>query len=100
MTTMIPFPARRAALFAALGAALTLAGCSTTPNYDARFGEAVRAAKASMVLYPDAAAQGDEVLGMDGRAARDAMDRYQDSFHRPPPVTNVINIGGQNGAQR
>ena len=37
---------------------------------------------------------------MDGRAAREAVGRYQDSFKSPPPVVNVINIGGSVGGGR
>lgn len=71
-----------------------LAGCaSTTPGYDARFGEAVRQARTAMTINPDAASQ-DPATGIDGQAAKDAIDRYHDSFKAPPPVVNVINIGG------
>ncbi|MEJ6022095.1 hypothetical protein [Ramlibacter sp. PS4R-6] len=74
-----------------------LAGCAATktatPNYDLRFGSAVREARARMTLNP-AAATGDAVAGMDGRAAHEAQERYQESFRAPPPVVNVINIGG------
>ena len=31
---------------------------------------------------------------MDGLAAHQTMQRYQQSFKSPPPVVNVINIGG------
>ena len=73
-----------------------LAGCaaSTTPNYDARFGDAVRQARAAMTIDPRRAANPDPVAGLDGQAARTAFERYQDSFKAPPPVVNVINIGG------
>jgi hypothetical protein len=78
-------------------AALTglLAGCaSTTPNYDKRFGEAVRDAKRQMTLNPEAGKNPDPVAGMDGRASRETMVRYKDSYKAPPPAVNVINIGG------
>lgn len=73
-----------------------LGGCasSTTPNYDLRFGEAVREARQRMTLNPNAGSNPDSVAGMDGRAAHEAVGRYQDSFRAPPPVVNVINIGG------
>lgn len=75
-----------------------VAGCanSPTPNYDARFGDAVRQARLMMTLTPDAAAL-PAPTGMDGKAAVEALGRYQDSFKKPPPVVNVINIGGQSG---
>jgi hypothetical protein len=72
-----------------------LAGCATTtPHYDARFGDAVRQARSAMTIHPGAPARPDPVAGIDGQAAREAIARYQDSFKAPPPVVNVINIGG------
>lgn len=71
-----------------------MAGCSTTPNYDARFGDAVREARLRMTINPDAGNNPDPVAGMDGRAAREAVILYQGTFKAPPPVVNVINIGG------
>ena len=47
-----------------------------------------------MTLNPRGAANPDPVAGLDGQAARAALERYQDSFKAPPPVINVINIGG------
>jgi hypothetical protein len=76
-----------------------LGGCavSTTPNYDLRFGDAVREARQRMTLNPNAGSNPDSVSGMDGRASREAIVRYQDSFKTPPPVVNVINLGGAIG---
>jgi len=78
--------------------ALTLllgTGCShVTPNYDARFGDAVRDAKRKMTINPDAGKDGNPVVGIDGRAARESMVQYQKSYKAPPPAVNVINIGG------
>jgi hypothetical protein len=70
-----------------------LAGCSTTPNYDARFGDAVRQARSAMTINPTASANPDPVGGIDGPAAREAISRYQDSFKAPAPVMNVIGTG-------
>jgi uncharacterized lipoprotein len=77
-----------------------LAGCSTTPNYDKHFGDAVRQARLAMTINPDAAANPDPAAGMDGPAAQHAMTRYQNSFKAPPPVVNVINIGGVTGSAK
>lgn len=78
-----------------VAAAATLAGCaSTTPNFDAHFGEAVLAARALQTIAPDAARNPDPVRGIDGPAAAEAMGRYHDSFKTPPPTFNVIHIGG------
>ncbi len=77
-----------------------LAGCaSTTPEYDKRFGDAVRLARQQMTINPEAGNRADPVAGLDGPSAREAVQRYQDSFKAPPPVNNVINIGGAVGSQ-
>lgn len=76
------------------------ASCShVTPNYDARFGDAVRDAKRKMTINPEAGKSDDPAAGMDGRAAREAMNQYHDSYKSPPPAVNVINIGGGIGNQ-
>lgn len=78
-----------------------LGGCSTaTPHYDARFGDAVREAKLKMIINPDAGKNPDQVSGMDGRAARESVILYQDTFKAPPPTVNVINIGGSIGSAK
>ncbi len=75
-----------------------LAGCSTvTPHYDARFGDAVRAAKQKMIIDPNAGKNPDPAAGMDGKSARETVIRYQESYKAPPPAVNVINIGGAIG---
>lgn len=77
-----------------------LSGCaaSSTPHYDARFGDAVREARRQMTLNPDAGANANATSGLDGRAAAGVAERYQHSFQTPPPVVNVINIGGGIGS--
>jgi hypothetical protein len=77
-----------------------VAGCasSPTPDYDLRFGDAVREARARQTLNPDAAAA-PVTYGLDGKSARDAMVLYGKTFQSPPPVVNVINIGGSISGQ-
>jgi hypothetical protein len=77
-----------------------LAGCAATPRYDARFGDAVREARRAMTINPDAPPNPDPAAGIDGQAADAAITRYQDSFRKPPPVVNVINIGGASSAAK
>ena len=90
-------------LWLPLAATVLLAGCSTTttPHYDARFGEAVRSARTQMTINPDAGLAvglgADGATGMDGRATRHAMERYEQSYKTPPQAINVINIGGSLG---
>ena len=73
-----------------------LAGCasSVTPNYDAKFGNALREAKLKMTINPDAGKNPDQVLGMDGKSARETIILYQGTSKAPPPAVNVINFGG------
>jgi hypothetical protein len=86
-------------IFTVLATALLVAGCAETPRYDVRFGEALRDARLAMTIDPDAGAKADEAMGIDGRAGKEAVKRYQDSFKEPPPVVNVINIGSGMGAK-
>lgn len=85
-------------IFVFLLAAGLLSGCanSPTPNYDLRFGEAVRNARSAMTLNPNAGAT-PPIYGTDGKTAAEAAGRYHESFKTPPPVVNVINIGGVAG---
>jgi hypothetical protein len=75
-----------------------VAACSTTPNYDNRFGAAVREARLAQTLNPNPVTT-DPVTGIDTTAALEAQKRYHESFKAPPPVVNVINIGGMNTSQ-
>jgi hypothetical protein len=83
-----------------LAAALLATACAQTPNYDAHYGEALREARLAMTIDPNAGARPDELKGIDGRSGKEAIKRYQDSFKEPPPVTNVINIGGAVGGAK
>ena len=82
------FPARVAGV---LTAALLTACASTTPVLDANFGNAVRQARSAQTLNPDASANRDPVLGIDGQAAAAAQERYQESFKAPPKTFEIIN---------
>ncbi len=76
-----------------------LAGCSTTPHYDKRFGDAVREARAAMTANPGAGDNPDPAAGIGGPAAAQALERYHESFKAPPPVVNVINVGAAGAAK-
>lgn len=96
---MTPFWTARSLRAAAAALLAALAGCaSSTPEYDARFGEAVRQLRQAQVVNPQAGENADPVRGLDGTAAYEAMQRYRHSFREPPPVVNVIQIGGSAGA--
>ena len=87
-----------AVLVTALVSAL-LAGCmseptySRTPNLDEKFGVAVETARAQQTINPNASRNPDPVKGIDGRAGREAVERYEASFQKPPRPANVFNIG-------
>ena len=77
-----------------------LTGCgSTTPDLDAKFGDAVRTARQQQTLNPAAPTGNNPVLGIDGRAAASTQDRYQKSFVEPPPTIFIFGLGGAGGGQ-
>ena len=72
-----------------------VAGCvAIHPEVDSRAGDAVTAAKSAQTLNPRPSRDPNAISGIDGRAAKESMDRYVESFRSPPPTMNVINIGG------
>lgn len=79
---------------------VVLGACSSTPVYDQKFGDAVREARLKMTINPDAGKNADTVAGMDGKAAKETITLYHEAFKAPPPVVNVINIGGQIGGNK
>jgi hypothetical protein len=82
---------------------LALCGCAatTTPQTDAHFGEAMTMIKAQQTLNPDASRNTNPVTGLDGKAAKGALDNYRDSFRKPPVdsvnPSVVTGVGGGNG---
>ncbi len=68
-------------------------GISASPNYDARFGAATRVTLAQQTADTAAGQRnGQKVPPADGKAVRESVDRFVDSFRAPPP-NNVIQIG-------
>ena len=65
-----------------------LGGCAatTTPAWDARFGDAVRMLQAGQLIAPDAPTRhGQTVPPVDGRSVGEAMHRFHESYRSPPP---------------
>ena len=90
--------AGRAALM--LTVAATLGGCMTsTPVWDANFGNAVRTVSQMQIIDPHAGEHTPSTPGVDGKAAVAAQDAYDKSFQAPPATSNafVIGIGSGNG---
>lgn len=81
---------------------ITLSGCvaTTTPETDARHGEAMIMLRAQQTMNPDASLNTDPVTGLDGKAAKGALDNYRDSFRKPPTEsTGFMGIGGVGGSK-
>lgn len=77
-----------------LALAVTLGGCvSQTPIVDRHFGEAALAARAQQTFNPDAPKASAVAPGLDGRAAKHALDRYHESFKETQPTGNFFNVG-------
>jgi hypothetical protein len=74
----------------ALAAALT--ACSTTPHWDSRFGDAVRASLAAQVIDQAAVRNANPAAGVDAKAGRGALERYHASFRAPPPPAPPISV--------
>lgn len=74
-----------------------LGGCmSSSPIWDAHFGESVRAITQAQIIDPQAGEHSASTLGVDGKSAASAMDAYDKSFQAPTPTASpfVIGIGG------
>jgi hypothetical protein len=87
----------KAALCMLLAALATGCATSTTPALDVSHGGALRFTKEAQTLNPTAPTGNNQVLGIDGKAAVNTLERYQDSFKTPPKTFEVINGGSQSG---
>ena len=81
-----------------IATALTLVSVLTAcvepaPRYEAEFGNATRATLNAQIINPNAGNNPDPVAGLDGRAANEAIENYQDSFEVLIPTENGFNIG-------
>ena len=89
--------ASRAALIVPVFAAL--GGCmSSSPIWDAHFGEAEKAATQAQIIDPHAAEHAPSVDGVDGKAAASAMNEYDKSFTQPVTTINPFVIGVSTGS--
>lgn len=88
---------KQTAVLIALAGIAMLSGCAatTTPQTDARLGESMSMMRAQQTMNPDASRNTDPVTGLDGKAAKGALDNYRDSFRKPPTEgATVLSIGG------
>lgn len=77
-----------------------LGGCMTsTPIWDAHFGEAVRTTTQAQIIDPDAGEHNPSTSGVDAKAAVSAMTGYNKSFEAPPRTANEFIFGIGSGGQ-
>ncbi len=86
-----------------LGLSITfgISGCeSITPNFDANFGKSLVAIRVAQTKNPMAsiANKDKSTDGIEGRVARESIQRYHQSFIDPPPPSNVFTIGVGSGS--
>jgi len=93
-------PIQPKVLVGTLFIAALCACASPTPQLDRKFGQAVNTAKAQQTINPDAANDRDAVDGIDGPAAKESIDRYQNSFRTPVPVADINASGSSAGGAR
>jgi hypothetical protein len=89
--------ARRAALMVPVCAAL--GGCMTSsPIWEAHFGEAVKADRQAQIIDPLAGEHAPSKPGIDGKSAAAAMALYDKSYVQPPTSASPFAIGVSNGS--
>lgn len=95
---------RFVSLAGVLAVATGLVGCvSTSPDWDASFGEAARTLAAQQVIAPEASLNPSPVTGIDGKAAQGAMAEYAKSYTQPQQQsqTGGFTLGvGSSGSAR
>lgn len=78
-------------------ASALIACAEPAPRLEAEFGNSTRATLNAQIINPNASNNPNPVAGLDGRAARDAIQNYQKSFTKPEPTTNTFTIGVGSG---
>lgn len=82
---------------------LALSACttvSTTSRIDEQLGDSLRMLKAQQIVNPDASANPDPVKGLDGKAARAALENYQESLRKPAAPSALESLFGGAGAAK
>lgn len=93
MPRSTPQRTARLVLAGALAGLLPACAATTSPQQDARFGDAVRSMRAQQSLDPAAPARNAGTLvRSDGRSAREAMGRYVESF-KAPVQPLILSVG-------
>lgn len=95
-------PRRTLTLILVVALSSGLCACApTTPNFNRHFSEPVRTLEFQQQLRPQAAMANRMRVpeGLDGRSARETLERYHKSFEQAPRQANpfVFGFGGQGG---
>lgn len=74
-----------------LGLMIVLTGCATGPTrLEADYGTSFKLAISNQILNPEAGKNLKPVEGIDGKAAEAALERYRESFKKPPEPARVL----------
>jgi hypothetical protein len=70
---------------------LVVAGCTTAPTrLEVGYWMALRSAKVHQTLHPEVGKDGQPVEDLNGSAAQAVVERYRESFAKPPPPPAFI----------
>ena len=74
---------------------LLVAGCATGPTrLESAYGTSYDFARVSQTLHPEAATSLAPVQELDGKAAKNMLERYRTTFEKPPPPPSfVLSVG-------
>jgi hypothetical protein len=62
---------------------------------DTNWGKSVETAKSDQILNPDAGKEPTPVVGLDGKVAKDQMDKYRKTLKREAEVKESVGVGLQ-----
>ena len=75
--------------------AVALLSCAGPSRLQMDYGTSAKLAVVNQTLHPEAGKNLEPVMGMEGKAAEGAMERYREGFKKPaPPTTYSFTIEG------
>ena len=78
--------------FGIIGLLFVTVGCAGPTRLEMDYGTSAKLSKFNQIANPDAEKNLEPVVGMDGVAAKAAMDKYQKDFEKPKPAANIYTI--------
>ena len=79
-----------------------LAGCSGMSRVEMDYGNSIQTAKMNQILNPQAGKNLEPVTGLDGKAAKATVEKYQKSFEAAPTpssLPSIITLGTSGGGE-